>query len=159
MLVQSTALVPTLISALFLDHEHPRKDMDKTLRAGIQCDGAQCFLQLALFDLGKQLLVQHPESLDALRALTHGAALTEEAGLAASAALAAVEGPLSGPGRWFEVLRQPLLGSLLLSLLLCFNRRFKFEVCLLTIPVSERERVSSGAVFRRYQQATIEHTH
>lgn len=98
MLVQSAALVPTLISALFLDHEHPRKDMDKTLRASIQCDGAQCFLQLALFDLGKQLLVQHPESLDALRALTHGAALTEEAGLAASAALAAVEGPLSGPG-------------------------------------------------------------
>lgn len=71
--------------------------MDEALRAGIQCDGAQCFLQLALFDPGKELLEQHPEALGALRSLVDGAALTEEAGLAASSALAAVEGPVPGP--------------------------------------------------------------
>ena len=97
MLVRCDALIPTLLDALFLDPEHPRKDMDQTLRAGVQCDGAECFLQLALFEPGKQLLEQHPEALDALLVLVDGAALTEEARLAASAALAAVEGPLPGP--------------------------------------------------------------
>ena len=97
MLVRCGALIPTLLDALFLDPEHPRKDMDEALRAGVQCDGAECFLQLALFEPGKQLLEQHPEALDALRVLVDGAALTEEARLSASAALAAVEGPLPGP--------------------------------------------------------------
>ena len=92
MLVQCDALIPTLLDALFLDPEHPRKDLDEALRAGIQCDGAECFLQLALFEPGKELLEQHPEALDALRALFDGGALTEEAGKHASGALAAVEG-------------------------------------------------------------------
>ena len=96
MLVRCGELIPTLLDALFLDPEHPRKDMDEMLRAGVQCDGAECFLQLALFEPGKQLLEQHPEALDALRVMVDGAALTEEARLSASAALAAVEGPLPG---------------------------------------------------------------
>ena len=96
MLVRCGALIPTLLDALFLDPEHPRKGMDETLRAGIQRDGAECFLQLALFEPGKQLLEQHPEALDALRVLVDGAALTEEARLSASAALAAVEGLATG---------------------------------------------------------------
>lgn len=94
MLVRCDALIPTLLDALFLDPEHVRTNMHETLRAGIQCDGVQCFLQLALFEPGKQLLEQHPEALDALRALVNGAGLTEEARLLASSALAAVEGPL-----------------------------------------------------------------
>ena len=96
MLIQCTDLTPTLLDALFLDPEHPRKDMDQTLRAGIQCDGAECFLQLALYEPGKQLLEQHPEALDALRALVDGAALVEETRLAASSALAAMEGMAPG---------------------------------------------------------------
>ena len=98
MLVQCGVLIPTLLDALFLDPEHPRKDMDEKLRAGIQRDGAECFLQLALFEPGKELLVQHTETMDALRSLVGGAALTEEARLSASSALAAVEGPAPGPG-------------------------------------------------------------
>ena len=98
MLVQCNALVPLLLDALFLDPEHPRKDMDEKLRAGIQCDGAECFLQLALFDPGRELLEQHAEALDALRTLVGGAALTEEARLSASSALAAIDGPAPGPG-------------------------------------------------------------
>ena len=97
MLVQCEVLVPLLLDALFLDPENPRKDMDEKLRAGIQCDGAECFLQLALFEPGKELLVQHAEALDALRALADGSALTDEARLSASSALAAVEGPAPGP--------------------------------------------------------------
>ena len=69
LLVQCDVLIPTLFDALFLDPEHPRKDLDEALRAGIQCDGAECFLQLALVEQGKELLERHPESLDALRAL------------------------------------------------------------------------------------------
>ena len=91
-------LIPTLLDALFLDPEHPRKDMDERLRAGIQCDGTECFLQLALFDPGRALLEQHTEALDALRALVDGAALTEEARLSASSALAAIDGPAPGTG-------------------------------------------------------------
>jgi len=98
MLVQCNALVPLLLDALFLDPEHPRKDMDEKLRAGIQCDGAECFLQLALFDPGRELLEQHAEALDALRSLVDGSALTEEARLSASSALAAIDGPAPGPG-------------------------------------------------------------
>ena len=98
MLVQCDALVPLLLDALFLDPEHPRKEMDERLRAGIQRDGAECFLQLALFDPGRELLEQHTEALDALRALVDGSALTEEARLSASSALAAIDGPAPGPG-------------------------------------------------------------
>ena len=72
--------------------------MDEVSRAGIQCDGAECFLQLALFEPGKELLEQHPEALDALRALADGGgALASEASLAAGTALAALEGPAPGP--------------------------------------------------------------
>ena len=96
MLVQCPALIPAVLDALFLDPEHVRKDMDETVRARIQRDGAECFLQLALFEPGRELLEQHPEALDALRALVDGAALTEEARLSASSALAAVEGVAPG---------------------------------------------------------------
>ena len=97
MLVQSAALIPALLDALFLDPEHPRKDMDETLRAGIQRDGAECLLQLALFESGKELLERYPEALEALRALVDGSALTGEARRAASGALVAVEGPQQAP--------------------------------------------------------------
>ena len=97
MLVRCDVLIPTLLHALFLDPEHPRKDMDEVSRAGIQCDGAECFLQLALFEPGKELLEQHVEALDALRALADGGALTKEAGEHASGALVAVEGLAPGP--------------------------------------------------------------
>eukprot|EP01050_Picozoa_sp_SAG11_P010949 SAG11_NODE_1128_length_5762_cov_2.633763_1_plen_194_part_00 len=93
MLVQCPSLIPAVLDALFLEPDHPRKDMDESVRARIQCDGAECFLQLALFEPGKVLLVQHNEALDALRALVSGGALSEEVKLCASSALAAMEGP------------------------------------------------------------------
>ena len=97
--MQSDTLIPTLLDALFLDPEHPRKDMDEKLRVGIQRDGAECFLQLALFDPGRELLEQHPEALDALRALAGRGALMEKARLAASGALVALEDSAQGQAR------------------------------------------------------------
>ena len=97
MLVRCDSLIPTLLDALFLDPEHPRKGMEEALRAGIQRDGAECLLQLALVEAGKDLLERHPEALEALRALADGRALTEEARLAASGALVAMEGPGQAP--------------------------------------------------------------
>ena len=92
------ALIPTLLDALFLDPEHPRKDMDEALRAGIQRDGAECLLQLALVEPGKELLERHPKKpLDALRELADGAALTEGARRAARGALVAIEGQEHAP--------------------------------------------------------------
>ena len=96
--MQCDALIPLLLDALFLDPEHPRKDMDEALRAGIQRDGAECLLQLALVEPGKELLERHPEAMVALRALADGAALTEEARLAARGAVVAAEGPAQRQG-------------------------------------------------------------
>ena len=103
MLVQCKSLIPTLLDALFLDREHPRMNTDQDapiqaleepLRAGIQRDSAECLLQLALVEPGKELLEQHPDKpLEALRALADSGALMEEARLAASGALVALEGP------------------------------------------------------------------
>ena len=109
MLVRCDALIPTLLDALFLDPEHPRmntdekapiKALDEPLRAGIQRDGAECLLQLALVEAGKELLERHPEALEALRALAGGAALNQETRLAASGALVAMDGlaQASAPG-------------------------------------------------------------
>ena len=93
MLVKCDALIPTLLDALFLDPEHPRNDMEEPLRAGIQRDGAECLLQLALVEAGKELLERHPKALEALHVLADGSALTEQARLAARGALLALEGP------------------------------------------------------------------
>ena len=90
--------VPPLCAVPILSAEEQAPiPLDEARRAGIQCDGAECFLQLALFEPGKELLEQHPEALDALRSLAESA-LTQDARLSASSALAAVEGPLPGPG-------------------------------------------------------------
>ena len=98
MLVKCPDLIATLVSGLIVDPEHQRKDMAEPLRAGIQRNSVECFLQLALFGEGRELLKRHTEALDALRMLSDGGALTEETSVAASSALAAVEGRLPRPG-------------------------------------------------------------
>ena len=98
MLVKCPDLIATLVSGLIVDPEHQRKDMAEPLRAGIQRNSVECFLQLALFGEGRELLKRHTEALDALRVLSDGGALMEETSVAASSALAAVEGRLPRPG-------------------------------------------------------------
>ena len=92
MLLQNPELVQVLLDALFLDPNHPRAGMDKALKAAIQRDAGESFLQLSLFGPGRELLLQHPEALVALRAL-RGSALTERAKVLAANALIALEGP------------------------------------------------------------------
>ena len=65
--------------------------MPQLVKAGIQADAAECFLQLALYEPGKKLLEGNPAVLDALRAMCK-TAFTEEAQLSAEGALLALEG-------------------------------------------------------------------
>jgi hypothetical protein len=55
--VKWSRLVPCLLHALFLETDagHPRRGMDEAIRAGVQRDGAECVLQVALFGAGEQL--------------------------------------------------------------------------------------------------------
>ena len=91
MLVRAAGLVPCLLHALFLesDADHPRRGMDEAIRAGVQRDGVECVLQIALSGAGRALLLQHPEALEALRVL-RGTALTAEARHSAGSALVAL---------------------------------------------------------------------
>jgi hypothetical protein len=67
MLVHNDKLVPLLLSTLMLEPEHPRKKMAEHLKAGIQADGIESIAQLALFDRGRELLLQHEAVLAGLQ--------------------------------------------------------------------------------------------
>jgi hypothetical protein len=120
MLVQSSGLlVQLLLDTLFQGDDHPRKALDEPYRACIQLDGAECFLQLALFGPGRELLERHPAAVDAIRALS-GTALTAEAKQKASSALLAIEGrPEAGPANADHGKPKPAGGHLMMSY--CWN--------------------------------------
>ena len=48
LLVQSSGLITLLTETLLLDSEHTRQDQNAAIKAAIQQDAAECFLQLAL---------------------------------------------------------------------------------------------------------------
>jgi hypothetical protein len=99
LLVQSPSLLPLLLTALFLEADHPRKeDVDQALQAAIQTDAADCFLQIAVFGPGRELLSADGGAMGALHALAEGhAALTPEAKLSAAGAVLAIEGRTHEP--------------------------------------------------------------
>ena len=99
LLVQSPSLLPLLLTALFLEADHPRKeDVDQALQAAIQTDAADCFLQIAVFAPGRELLSADGGAMGALHALAEGhAALTPEAKLSAAGAVLAIEGRTHEP--------------------------------------------------------------
>ena len=74
-----------------------RKDADDSEKAPIQTDVCDCFLQLAVFEPGRELLQSDPTAMVALRALADGKALTEEGKLSAHNALVAIEGVTREP--------------------------------------------------------------
>ena len=90
LLVKSPALLPLLLDALFLEEGHFRKGAEEL--AALQTDGIDSFLQIALFEPGRELLRSNRSAVDGLRALADGKALTEEGKLAACSALLAIEG-------------------------------------------------------------------
>ena len=97
MLVKSAVLIPLLLDGLFLDADHLRKDADDSEKAPVQTDVCDCFLQLAVFERGRELLQSDPAAMDALRALADGKAMTEEGKLSAHNALVAIEGVTREP--------------------------------------------------------------
>ena len=96
MLVQSgsSGLIALLLDALFLEADHVRKDA--SMKAPIQTNAADCFLQIAVFEPGRELLLNNPAVMGALHALADGSAMTEEGQLSAARALVAIEGVIRG---------------------------------------------------------------
>jgi hypothetical protein len=93
------ALMTLLIEALLLDPRHPRQNQLEDTKAAIQRDAAECFLQLALFEPGREMLIARgADVLDALRALADGGGWkTGEAKQSALGALIAIEGRSEQP--------------------------------------------------------------
>ena len=58
----------------------------------IQTDAANCFLQIAVFGPGREMLAAEGAAMEALHALAEGRALTPEAKLSAAGAILAIEG-------------------------------------------------------------------
>ena len=107
MLVKSTVLISLLMDGLFLDPDHPRKDADDSEKVPLQTDACGCFLQLAVFEPGRELLQSDPAAMDALRALADGKAMTEEGKLSAHNALVAIEGVTREPEPEMEGAEEP----------------------------------------------------
>lgn len=94
--LKTVTLTGFLIEALFLDPKHGRCGLDVAIKTAIQRDAAECFLQIALFEPGREMLTKGP-ALEALRALTSGQALSEECKVFANGAILAVEGVTHEP--------------------------------------------------------------
>jgi len=92
LLLQSPEPIKLVMEALLLDPEHMRQDQSQDVKGAIQCDAAECILQLALFPIGRDMLSQDASVLDALRMLVDKA-LTEEARQYAEGALMALLPP------------------------------------------------------------------
>ena len=90
LLMQSPLLTRLLVEALLVDPAHPRQEQADAVKAGIQCDAAECFMQLALFDPARDALKQDAEVLDSLRAVVEKG-ITEEAKKSAEGALMALD--------------------------------------------------------------------
>ena len=101
LLVKSSALVPLLVATMFLAADHPRNggdvDVDEAVKAAIQTDAANCFLQIAVFGPGREMLAADGAAMGALHALADGHALTPEAKLSAAGAILAIEGRTHEP--------------------------------------------------------------
>ncbi len=92
LLVQSPDLVTLLTEGLLLNPQHERQTQDEPIKAAIQQDAAECFLQLALFEVGRDMLDKEGGVMEALHALADGQGLTEAAQQYASGAMIALEG-------------------------------------------------------------------
>ena len=92
-LIQSPGLIPLLLDALFLDPDHVRKDADEDqMKRPLQADAAESYLQISLFESGRELLSQDHAAMEALHALANGQAFSEEAAVSARGALMVIEG-------------------------------------------------------------------
>jgi hypothetical protein len=68
-MLQTAQLTTLLNEALLLDPDHVRQDQERSIKVILQQDAAECYLQLALFEPGRELLSSDTSVLDALRML------------------------------------------------------------------------------------------
>ena len=66
LLIQNPQLKKLLVEALLLDPDHPRQNQSADVKAAIQQDGAECLVQLALFEPAAAILKQDEQVLSAL---------------------------------------------------------------------------------------------
>lgn len=92
LMVKSTTLIPLLLSTLFLEADHVLSDLNTDIKAAIQTDATNCFLQIAVFAPGREILAAKGAAMGALHALADGEALSPEAKFSAAAAIMAIEG-------------------------------------------------------------------
>ena len=94
LLIRTSEPIKLIMEALLLDPEHARNRGDfgqsDEVKAAIQCDAAECIMQLALFPPCRDMLQQDAGVLDALRMLVDKA-LTEEARQYAEGAVMALD--------------------------------------------------------------------
>ena len=69
LLLANPTLIPYLISALFLDPDHPRADLNDDVKAWNQKMHCECLAQLAVFPAGREALRQNPSVRPALEAV------------------------------------------------------------------------------------------
>jgi hypothetical protein len=103
LLVQSAELSTLLREGLFADPDHARSEGGKLaqeldVRVALQCDAAECCLQLALYPPGKALLAEDAALMHALHALADedeesGKAFSKDAQKSAHGAIMTIEGP------------------------------------------------------------------
>jgi hypothetical protein len=92
MLLRSNGLMALLMEALLIDQSHGRQNQHDATKGSIQRDALECFMQLALFDPGRDMLQKDVTLLDALRMLADKA-LTDQARHYAQGALMALLPP------------------------------------------------------------------
>ena len=93
LLLQSPEPIKLITEALLLDPQHIRNhgalDQSEDVKGAIQRDAAECFMQLALYEPGREMLQKDAAVIDSLRTLKDKA-LTEEASRFAEGALMAL---------------------------------------------------------------------
>ena len=99
LLVQCPDLVTLITDMLLVDPHHPRQSQDEAIKAAIQKDAAECFLQLALFEPGRQMLTKDVAAMEKLHTVADGGGqtLTKDARECAYGAVIAVEGRAREP--------------------------------------------------------------
>eukprot|EP01052_Picozoa_sp_SAG31_P008653 SAG31_NODE_440_length_15664_cov_8.209252_10_plen_516_part_00 len=90
LLIKSPQFFKMLVEVLLLDPEHQRQNQAPNVKAQIQCDAAECFAQMSLWDTARDILQAEPMVLAALHSLVNQGS-THEAKQFAMTALARLE--------------------------------------------------------------------
>jgi hypothetical protein len=88
LLLANKEFIPYLVDALLLDSDHPRAGMEEDLKIWCQDHHVECLAQLAVYEPAREVLLQDPTVLPALRAVAEAGLSAEARELAGAALLA-----------------------------------------------------------------------